>query len=275
MKKLIFDIGCNQGQNFEYFLKKSDYIIGIEANPKLCKEIRGNFSNEIKKEQLIIVNKIITNSNKTNQNFYISKKKNVLSQFGKPHKINDFNKINVDSVRASNLIKYYKNKYNIIIPYYIKIDIEHHDWVVLKDLLNNNIYAEYLSVEVQTPEVIQLILNSNYKSFKILEGNKKLNNIYIRNKDNKKTKYTFDIHSSGPFGNDIPGNWLKKNDLLPYFLNYGLGWKDICCSRRIEEYQRRIYYNQKVHDQGFRYHLKKIFPSFLSMIKIRIKKLFQ
>ena len=75
MKKLIFDIGCNQGQNFEYFLKKSDYIIGIEANPKLCKEIRGNFSNEIKKEQLIIVNKIITNSNKTNQNFYISKKK--------------------------------------------------------------------------------------------------------------------------------------------------------------------------------------------------------
>ena len=37
--KLIFDIGCNEGQNLDYFLKKGDVVVGIEADPQLVKKI--------------------------------------------------------------------------------------------------------------------------------------------------------------------------------------------------------------------------------------------
>ena len=42
--KIIFDIGCNEGQNLKYFLKKADVVVGIEANPYLIDQIKvGHF----------------------------------------------------------------------------------------------------------------------------------------------------------------------------------------------------------------------------------------
>ena len=36
MKKIIYDIGSNNGDDISYYLLKSDLVIAIEANPKLC-----------------------------------------------------------------------------------------------------------------------------------------------------------------------------------------------------------------------------------------------
>ena len=40
VKKLIFDFGANHGQNFDYFLSKADIVIAIEANTKICRDLR-------------------------------------------------------------------------------------------------------------------------------------------------------------------------------------------------------------------------------------------
>ena len=45
--KIIFDVGCIQGQNFDYFSKKSDLIIGIEANTDLFLEMNCKFKSLI------------------------------------------------------------------------------------------------------------------------------------------------------------------------------------------------------------------------------------
>jgi len=61
--KLIFDIGCNEGQNLDYFLKKGDVVVGIEADPQLVKKINNNFKKYILEKKLFL------------ENFAISEKK--------------------------------------------------------------------------------------------------------------------------------------------------------------------------------------------------------
>lgn len=46
-KKIIYDVGANNGDDIEYYLKKSDLVIALEANPKLCEIIQDRFKSEI------------------------------------------------------------------------------------------------------------------------------------------------------------------------------------------------------------------------------------
>jgi len=132
--------------------------------------------------------------------------------------------------------------------------------------------SENLSVECHEPEVLKLLLNSKFKSFKFVEGSDAIfkKNIEVINKLKKKYIINFDIHSSGPYGDDIPGNYYNKDSVLTYFLNKGLGWKDIHCSLKEKKYFSKIKYKPEIHQQGFRYHLKKLLPSFIKAMKKKI-----
>ena len=43
--------------------------------------------------------------------------------------------------------------------------------------------------------------------------------------------YSFPDHSSGPFGDDLAGEWMSADEVFHYLSEYGLGWKDIHASR--------------------------------------------
>lgn len=274
--KAIFDIGANKGQNLSYFLDKADIVVAIEANINLVKQIKSDFKQFIDNKKLIVENvALIDDENVKNIDFYISKESDVLSTLY-PDDISKFYKQEVRCEKASLLINKYLNKYDISQIEYIKIDIEGADEVVLNDLLKNNILCENLSVECHKSEVLELLLNSKFKSFKFVEGGdvnfKK--NIEITNKLNEKKIINFDVHSSGPYGDDIPGNYYKKNSILTYFLNKGLGWKDIHCSLKEKKYISKIKYKPEIHLQGFRYHLKNLLPTFIKAIRQRIYNVF-
>ena len=274
--KAIFDIGANKGQNLSYFLDKADIVVAIEANINLVKQIKSDFKQFIDNKKLIVENvALIDDENIKNIDFYISKEDDVLSTLY-PDDISKFYKQEVRCEKASLLINKYLKKYDISQIEYIKIDIEGADDVVLNDLLKNNILCENLSVECHKSEVLELLLNSKFKSFKFVEGGdvnfKK--NIEITNKLNEKKIINFDIHSSGPYGDDIPGNYYKKNSILTYFLNKGLGWKDIHCSIKEKKYISKIKYKPEIHLQGFRYHLKNLLPTFIKAMTQRIYNIF-
>ena len=113
------------------------------------------------------------------------------------------------------------------------------------------------------------------KSLKSISKNTKFKkNIEVMTKYNNKKKINFDIHSSGPYGDDIPGDYYGKNSILTYFLNNGLGWKDIHCSPKEKKYFSKIKYKPEIHQQGFRYYLKKILPSFIKAMRQRIHNVF-
>ena len=277
--KAIFDIGANKGQNLNYFLEKADIVIAVEANKDLANKIKSDFKQFLDNERLIVENIALTDDeNLRNIDFYVSKVNDVLSTLY-PDDLNKFKRQRVRSEKASSLINKYLKKYNITEIEYIKIDIESADKVILEDLLKNNILAKNLSLECHEPEVLKLLLNSPYKSFKFVEGDdlslKK--DIEVITKFTKKKIINFDKDASGPYGDDIPGVYYDKKSILPYFFNNGLGWKDIHCSlaschtdniKFIEKkYEKKI-----LNSLGFTYHLKNLIPTFLMAIKRRIRK---
>ena len=270
--KIIFDIGANKGQNFNYFFEKADIVIAFEANTILVEKIRLDFKEFIDNKKLIIENIALTEDKNTEKiDFFISKTNDVLSTLY-PHDKDKFYKQEVKCKKASFVIKKYLQEYNISEIEYIKIDIEGADKLILRDLLQNNILAKNLSVECQDPEVIELLLKSTYKSFKFFKGKDMTfkKNIEITSKNNDKKIINFDKDSSGPFGDDIPGNYYDKNSILPYFLNNGLGWKDVHCLLEKKNNLHTIKYLPSIHSRGFRHHFKNILPSFIKALKNRI-----
>ena len=274
--KIIFDIGANKGQNLNYFLDKADIVVAFEANSNLVEKIKSDFKEFIDNKKLIVENiALIDDENIKKIDFYISKVNDVLSTLY-PDDISKFYKQEVRCEKASVLIKKYLKNYNISEIEYIKIDIERADTLVLNNLLKNNILGKNLSVECHEPEVLELLLNSPYKSFKFVEGGDMIvkDNIEITTKNNNKKIINFDIHSSGPYADDIPGDYYSKTSILPYFLNKGLGWKDIHCSLEGKKYYPKIKYVPQIHQQSFRYHLKKLVPSFIKAMRKRIYNFF-
>ena len=166
MKKIIYDIGSNNGDDIPYYLLKSDLVVAIEANPDLCNLINQRFKNEIVKGKLIVENFVIQNENSLDKvPFYIHKTNHVLSQFPKPSKIENFIEKKLPSKNIIKIIEKYGN------PYYIKIDIEHSDHSILKEILNNKIIPDYISCESHSIEIFATLLSSqNYKSFKLVDG---------------------------------------------------------------------------------------------------------
>ena len=80
MKKIIYDIGSNNGDDIPYYLLKSDLVVAVEANPDLCKLIKGRFKKEIEQEKLVVENCVVTNDfNLKEVSFYIHKTNHVLS----------------------------------------------------------------------------------------------------------------------------------------------------------------------------------------------------
>ena len=233
MKKIIYDFGASDGRNIPYYLLKSDLVIAVEANPKSCEIIKKKFTREIDKKKLIIENCIVSNQNSKNSEFFIHKTNALLSQFPKPSNdlIDNFSKMKLDSIDVVYLIQKYGE------PYYIKIDIEEYDNVILKRIFDNNILPNYISAEAINTEVISLFLNNkNYNSFKLIEGST-LGLLYRNTKigvNNKKFKYSFHKDSAGPFGNDLYGNWIKKDNFEKLIKFKMHGWRDIHASLKDE-----------------------------------------
>lgn len=231
MKKIIYDLGSGDGSNLPYYLLKGDQVIAVEANKNLCEIIKKKFKKEIKKKKLILVNVIITNKkDKLNDIFFIHKYNNLLGQHPTPvRQKKNYYPVTMPSKNVISLINTYGD------PYYIKIDLENYDNVILKKILSNNIRHTFLSVEANNDETLNILSKiGKYHAYKIING-KKINNSSINNtitsKKKKRIKYFFPINSAGPFGEDINGNWMTFSNLQKMMKYAKVGWNDIHCSK--------------------------------------------
>jgi hypothetical protein len=91
--------------------------------------------------------------------------------------------------------------------------------------------SDFISIEAHTVDSLVAILNiREVKGLKLLEGTdivKKYSSVDILTLNETIEKFSFKQHSSGPFGDDIAGEWMDKRIFLDYFLLKRFGWKDI------------------------------------------------
>ncbi len=186
--------------------------------------------------------------------FFLHKYDHLLSQLPEPEidLKKNFKIINLEKKDILSLIKKYGD------PYYIKIDLEKYDDVILKRIFDSNIIPNYISAEAINQNVISLFIkNENYKSFKVSEG-KNIDFLYQKLSliiNSNKVKFSFPKNSSGPFGNDILGKWMNKRNYIKFMDYKKEGWRDIHASyldrpENIDTVSKYIDFDQKLEKKA-------------------------
>jgi len=269
MKSIIYDFGANCGQDIYYYLLKSDLVVAVEANKRLCDQISIDFAPAIQNGRLIIVNKALyvpTQGEAPPSHVALHvPKPGCKAGLGDAHATlvdpaiienaffadpEEYEKIEVQASAPVDIISQYGP------PHYVKIDVEHYDHHVLRHLFKNNIHPAYISSECHNAEVLGLMISCEmYEEYKIVNGSE-VGNEYRKAhvsldispqallqgiatpseggslKSAKITgEFEFKTGSSGPFGEDIKGEWKSANEIFHDLRESGLGWIDIHAKR--------------------------------------------
>ena len=234
LKKVIYDFGANNGDDLPYYLKKADVVVAVEANPSLCKQIEEKFAAEIESDRLFVENCVVVGEGDGAEvYFYLHKRRHVLGQFPEPDAsvLGDYDKISLPSQSVMQIVR----KHGA--PYYIKLDIEGYDEVILKELLRNGTVAPYISAESSSIKVLALLVGlGEYTAFKLVEGStvgETYRNCPI-SVGGGTEQFSFPAHSAGPFGEDIPGEWMNADDLFELLAKKGMGWRDIHATNLVQ-----------------------------------------
>lgn len=228
-KKVVYDLGANNGDDIPYYLLKSDVVVAVEANPTLCELINVKFKAEIQAGRLVVENCVVTDETESSvADFYIHKSNHVLSQLPQPAPADlmMFKKVVLPAKAITELIDSHGN------PYYIKIDIEHYDAQILRALFSAGVFPPFISAELHSIEVFALLVaQGGYNAFKLVDGGSVSrvysNRLIICENEQKQVKFSFPFHAAGPFGNDVDGVWMTADNFLRVLALEGLGWKDI------------------------------------------------
>lgn len=119
-------------------------------------------------------------------------------------------------------------------PYFLKIDIEGYDLLVLQDLLAARIRPARISAEAHSIEVVATLIAMGYTHLQLINGREVGRTIArrtITRVDGTKVPYLFRKHAAGPFDDDLPGPWLNPEAAMLQWIGrrafFGRGWMDV------------------------------------------------
>jgi len=204
---LIIDIGAHRGEDAEYYLSKGFRVVAVEANPILVDHIKSRLGSFIQAGQLTLLHYGIADR-KTKIPFYINDKddwSSFVPEFGQRN--GKFTTVTVDCISLTDILHVYGE------PYYLKIDIEGHDDLCIRDLLGGGFRPKYVSVEATVPNFFQRMLAGGYSDFKIVSQIwHTLQKPMIPPLEGKVTHMPTTGFMTGPFGEESPGPWISAPD---------------------------------------------------------------
>ena len=234
--RLIFDLGMNNGDDCAYYLSKGYAVVAIEANPNLVQSARERFRQEISDRRLVIEWVGIVDR-PGNIPFWICDERDVFSSFDATRAGRmglKCHSIEVECVTFDTILK----KYGI--PHYLKIDIEGAEPYCLKHLPPTHL-PQYLSLEAEDLKWLVLLQQLGYSEFKIVDQMRHNSSFpdfsnttvfsrsakqicwYADRLKNRLGRVPFRRGSSGPFGEQTPGEWQSFQEVASNWLHMRLG----------------------------------------------------
>jgi FkbM family methyltransferase len=219
---LIFDVGAHKGEDSDFYLKLGYRVVAVEGNPALAEQLRKRFDREISDGRYNVIDKVIADSMGSSK-FYLNK---VNSLWGTADPIwarrnkllgADSYEIEVECISFSELVKTYG------CPYYMKIDIEGADMLCINALRDMDCRPKYLSLESTKTSWLGLLDEINtlealgYSRFKVVNQRKHNRNMF-RDVNGKDIAYRFEYGASGPFGENLGGTWLTKEEAIRRYM---------------------------------------------------------
>ncbi|HEV2400450.1 MAG TPA: FkbM family methyltransferase [Candidatus Sulfotelmatobacter sp.] len=234
--RLIYDVGMNNGDDCAYYLSQGYDVVAIEANPILVQRARERFAKEIDHRKLLIEwVGIVDQPGKVP--FWICDERDVFSSFDRTRAGRNGLKchpIEIECVTFDAILRKYGT------PHYLKIDIEGAEPHCLKHLQPLQL-PQYISLEAEDLQWLVLLQQLGYSEFKIVDQmrhNSSLPNFsnatmfsrsakkicwYADRFKNRLGCPLFPRGSSGPFGEQTPGEWQSFDEVASNWLHMRWG----------------------------------------------------
>ena len=260
-QKLIFDIGMHHAQDTGYFLGLGHKVVAVDADPQLIENATAKFEREIAEGQLTLVQRAIAEKAGQEVAFNVGEKDLWSSLIPEVAGRGDHSvsAVQVKTETLSRLVEQFGR------PHYIKIDIEGYDNVAVRSLQSQAELPQYISVESECVaegqtltehealETLMSLKELGYNRFKLVDqqslavltperkfytnlryfGIELVNKFQLpigaRNRASNRFEYRFPFGATGPFGDQLMGQWVDfstaKVMLLKHREDYFKLWR--------------------------------------------------
>jgi len=207
--RLIFDLGMNNGDDSAYYLSRGFDVVAVEANPSLCNKARDRFRTAIDERRLTILNAAIWEK-AGEATFYVNLDNDHWSSLDIGWAGRDASQCKEITVPCATLSSLF-NEFGV--PHYLKIDVEGVDESVLEQLRSSSLLPLYVSVEDCRFgfQYMETLASCGYDGFKLLDQST------VPQMTDPATGNGFASGSSGPFGADLPGEWLTYDEMVKFY----------------------------------------------------------
>jgi len=214
-RRLIYDIGMYNASDTAFYLNKGFRVIAVEANPTYVEQASARFREEIAAGLLTIYGVALTET-VGYADLYV-------------HEHDDWTRLDKDL--AGRAPAFAEGKFRKIIvpsrpfseiyarhdiPYYVKLDIEGSELPPIRDILASGRHPEYISFEMnlRLRTILDLCMAHGYEWFNIVPQEAK-SDFQLPNPplEGNYVAIRFDGHMTGPFGREVPGDWLTRDQL--------------------------------------------------------------
>lgn len=176
MKKLVYDVGFNVGQDTAFYLSSGHRVLAIEADPTLAEAGRVRFRREIEAGNLEILNVGIARE-EGEAEFWICEEKPEFNSFYQGIAARNGyrnHSIRIPTTRFASVLRRFGT------PYFLKIDIEGNEMLCLDDLTPSTA-PYYVSIESECPvdaqpigaadglRALRKLRDLGYESFKLID----------------------------------------------------------------------------------------------------------
>ncbi len=222
---LIYDIGMHKGEDTKYYLQKGYRVVAVEANPALVAQVSAELKSYIEAKKLIIINIGIAEK-ESSMTFYRNDHELEWSSFDKEIGTRDntpYTEMQIPCRTSTSIFEEFG------IPYYLKIDIEGYDPICINGIESSKNAPAYISCEASSLECLEALVAKGYTQFKLINQARNftafdlateksgLNNIFQHKWNRAKIRlqkflpFKYNFGTSGPFGEDTPGQWMDAN----------------------------------------------------------------
>ena len=213
---LIYDVGMNTGQDTEFYLKKGFRVVAIEANPRLVEDCRVRFERDLSRGRLQLLNvgvgikpgPLTLYINKTHHEW-----SSLFEEIGK--RGGEFETVTVDVVTLDEILETHG------VPYYLKIDIEGMDNAAVQAAGRLSDRPRFISVETgPSPVWIDTLHEISYRWFKLVDQTTIASLVCPDpSREGRTIAHQFVAGSTGPFGEETPGEWLSHREVRQQWLD--------------------------------------------------------
>jgi FkbM family methyltransferase len=204
---LIIDLGMNNGDDTDYYLKTGARVVAVDANPAICEFARNRFETHIQSGSLVILNVAIDENDEcVKKPFFINLDNDHWSSLDIGWATREHSRVREVAVDCMSIAKLFAD---FGVPKYLKVDVEGADEMVLDQLRYLGEIPFYLSVEDCRfgYRYMDKMSALGYNGFKLLDQSE------VAGLTDTNLNYLFKKSSSGPFGEGVPGEWLSYADM--------------------------------------------------------------